>query len=142
MDTLAPTSTILSREIPWYWRLYALIFVWGTAATVIFLLWNYRPMSGWAGPPIKLNFGRLNPLGDYWFLQESSHFDGDKNLFGLHPYITYRNGQKVVCEDVFHNRYENQKAAQDGILMDPATHVAIHPKMGRRGCWHVLGALP
>lgn len=125
----------LSRK----WQVVAVVTIWAIAIPLACVM--YRTPALYNGPPITLDFGAFNPRGDRMFLQGSDHYDKTKPVAGLHPVVVWSEHYHslILCEDVFHDFYANEDDAKAGILEDPARYSQVHPKMGRRGCWHMLG---
>ena len=145
-DTTPQTSPISLAEvpnIPLAYRLAAIVLIVAVALPVAVHLYVMNRTT-WPGPPLQIRLGGPNPQGDSDFLQMGGSYNPNFTLYGLHPVIMFnRNAQHLVlCTDVVHNTYANQQMAQLGIIANPGERAywsSIHPKLGRRGCWHIVG---
>lgn len=117
--------------------------IWLIAMGTVGYMVEYHIVPVYNGPPIEIDIGGFNPRGDRRFLQGASHYNPNAEMAGLHLVVVWSeySHRLELCEDVFHNYYANEHDARLGILMDPARYSQVHPKMGRRGCWHMLGLL-
>ncbi len=142
----SPTSLAEVPDIPIIWRLVAIALVLAVALPLAGYLYRMGATT-WPGPPLQLRLGQNpNPQGDMDYLQMTGSYNPNYTIYGLHPTIMFnRNAQHLVlCTDVIHNTYANQNDAIAGIVANPGERrywASIHPKLGRRGCWHIIGVV-
>lgn len=99
-------------------------------------------LDGYAGPPVQMDT-KPNPLGDTMILQHANAFHPELSFTGRHmmPAWSQAYQRMVACVPVTGHEYANMADYLAGKRDWLAYGIKDHPKLGRRGCWHIVGFL-